>query len=55
MKCKSPVEFDTVFSSKVLGYKDADELYSKISCRDAFKDVDVPLFMILAKNDPTFE
>lgn len=53
--CKSPVEFDNVFSTKILGFKDTDELYSKVTCRESFKDVDVPLFMILSKNDPTFE
>jgi predicted alpha/beta-fold hydrolase len=54
-KCSTPTEFDTVFSTKVLGYKSLDDLYANMTCKDSFKNIDVPLFLILAKNDPTFE
>lgn len=52
---KTPVEFDTRFSIKVLGYSTLQEFYEKCSCYNAFKNIDIPTMLILAKNDPTFE
>lgn len=54
-KAKTPVEFDSKFSIKILGYEKLEDFYSKCSCFEQFKNLDIPTFLILAKNDPTFE
>lgn len=53
--CTTPVEFDTHFSIKVLGYKTLQEFYEKCSCYDSFKNINIPTMLILSKNDPCFQ
>ena len=53
-KCRTPVEFDTKFSSKVHGYPSLEEFYKPLNCYDSFKNIDVPTLLILSKNDPTY-
>lgn len=30
-------------------------LYESITCKEAFKDLDVPTFLLLSKDDPTYK
>ncbi len=45
-------EFDTTFTSKIFGFKDADEYYSQGSANFFIPTVQIPLLMINALNDP---
>ena len=54
-KCRTPIEFDEMFSTKILGLSSASELYDRVSCYDCFKDIDIPSLIILSKDDPTFK
>ena len=43
--------FDEYYTSKVFGYKSADEYYRKVSCVNEIKNINIPLLCINAKDD----
>lgn len=51
-KVRTVVEFDDKYTAPVHGFSGADELYAKTSSRNLIKDIEIPLLIINAKNDP---
>ncbi|WP_026951722.1 YheT family hydrolase [Algoriphagus mannitolivorans] len=45
-------EFDTHFTAKIHGFKNAEDFYSGVSPDNWMKDIQIPTLIINAKNDP---
>lgn len=49
--CSSLIDIDNLYTSKAHGYKDAIDYYSKCSCKQFLKNIQVPTLILNAKND----
>jgi predicted alpha/beta-fold hydrolase len=52
LKSISIREFDTYFTTHILGYKSVDEYYADASCLPYIKDIKIPMLAINAADDP---
>ena len=44
--------FDTAYSAALNGFDNVDDFYYSASCKNFLHDIDSPLLIVLAKNDP---
>lgn len=45
-------EFDTHYSAKIFGYKDAQDFYDSVQCYPHLKNIKIPTLILNALNDP---
>lgn len=45
-------DFDNTYTAPVHGFKDANEYYEKASCKRFLKDIQVPTYVLHARDDP---
>ncbi|WKK83355.2 YheT family hydrolase [Marivirga arenosa] len=45
-------EFDTHYSAKIFGFKDAQDFYDNVQCYPYLKDINIPTLILNALNDP---
>ncbi|MGM0582589.1 MAG: YheT family hydrolase [Bacteroidota bacterium] len=45
-------EFDTHYSAKIFGYKDAQDFYDSVQCYPHLKNINVPTLILNSLNDP---
>jgi len=45
-------EFDTHYSAKIFGYKDAQDFYDSVQCYPHLKNINIPTLILNALNDP---
>lgn len=45
-------EFDSHYTAKIFGFKDADDFYNKVQCLPHIKNIKVPTLILNAMNDP---
>jgi len=45
-------EFDTHYSAKIFGYKDAQDFYDSVQCYPHLKEINIPTLILNALNDP---
>lgn len=50
--CNSIISYDTHITSKLFGFEHVDDYYDKCSCYHALPKVRIPMFILMAKDDP---
>ena len=48
----SIIDYDTVFTAKMFGYKDVEDYYDKASCTHQIKNIKIPTLFLSALDDP---
>jgi len=51
-KCKTLFKYDSAVRAPLLGFKGGHSLYRAISCNAFVPDIETPVFVLTAKDDP---